>query len=109
MIRTYNEITDYLDQFLIQSNYPYEDDNYIVGYGKAPNDPYTYIYLIRTPGETRGCIRLNETYDIISHIEIYGDFPDTYCYAEPYDVLTKKLQDKFIGMKWSDLRHRIKS
>lgn len=108
MKRTYNEITNYLDQFLIDCNYPYGNYNYIVSYGEDPNDPYTYIHIFRTPGETRGHILLNKTMNTISNIEVYGDFPETYCYTEPCDVLTKKLQDKFIGVNWSNLTHMLR-
>ena len=102
MQRFYNSITDYMDGFLKYSNEPYGSNNYLVGHGDKENDSNTYVYVLRVPGQSVGCIFIDKMFNKISHIEIYGDFPKTYCYTEPYDILTKMLQEKFVGANWSD-------
>lgn len=106
----YNDITKFLDNY-IPEDYKvmknrYCDCNYIVDMGIAENDINTHIFVIRHPGATRGQIFVNESTKIITFIEIYkNDY--VYCYTEPYDILTNKLQ-KFIGKNINELHSEIR-
>ena len=79
-----NEITDYLDRYLISEYLRYFDGNYIY-----PN-PQGNIWIIRVPGASRGNIEIVE--GIIKNITLYED---SFCYER--DVLDNLNQ--FIGKK----------
>lgn len=101
----YNEITYFLDEFT--SKYcgnAYCDNNYFWGDTDETNDLNIYAYAFRVPGATRGHICIDKTTDKIVAAKVY-DLERIYCYTEPYDVLTKKLEEKFVGTNWGDLHN----
>lgn len=81
-----NEITDFLDKYLLDDFCEYRDiySNYIY------DTSFNNRWLIRVPGATRGNILVED--GIIKSIEIYED---SFCYKR--EVLDHI--DKFIGCK----------
>lgn len=74
------------------------DDNLIYPYNNVIFSTYIYetkidnFWLLRFPGGTRGCIKVDEN-EIIQDISIYED---CNIYTKG---LEEKLKDKFLGMK----------
>lgn len=82
----YNEITDYLDKYLLKV------DNCWRGYRNyIYEEPINNSWLIRVPGATRGNIIVDDN-NIILEINLYED---SFCYNR--EVLNNL--DQFIGSK----------
>ncbi|MCR1959898.1 hypothetical protein CWE04_11240 [Thomasclavelia cocleata] len=95
-----NNITKFLDNYLNDSC---EDEyyilkNHILFYGNATDNNNISIYVIRRFGATRGQIFVNKKNNVIVHIEIYN-LNNVYCYTVPFDILSRILQERFIGAK----------
>lgn len=105
MEQFYNEITYFLDEFTPKyCGNAYCDNNYFCYHEKASDNPDIHIYVFRVPGASRGQVFVDKTTDKIIFAQVY-DLERIYCYTEPYDILTKKLEEKFIGTNWSDLHN----
>ena len=105
MEQFYNEITYFLDEFTPKyCGNAYCDNNYFWGDMDETDNPDIYAYAFRVPGATRGHVCIDKTTYKIVAVEVYN-LEMIYCYTIPYELLTKKLEEKFVGTNWNELHN----
>lgn len=84
------ELTKRIDEFLIGLTDSYY--TYLYEFKSDNNQDHTHIYLIRSPGSTKGCVYTNKK-GVITEIKIYNN---ALYYFRPG---IKEVENEFLGYK----------
>lgn len=86
------ELTEEMDKYLLHKselNY-----TYIQEFGKREDGKEGFVYVLRAPGATRGCI-ITDQNNIIESINFYKD--TCYDLLNTYDRKMEEIKEKYIG------------